>query len=45
MAGWQPDLVLFTEDINERGRQTVEHFRKLGVEVFGCGTTCDASRQ
>ena len=33
-AGWQSELVLFTEDINDRGQQTVAHFRKLGVEIL-----------
>lgn len=32
MAGWQPELVLFTEDINDRAQQTVARFQKLGAE-------------
>jgi RNA methyltransferase, TrmH family len=34
MAGWQPTIVLFTEDINERGQQVVDHFRAAGSEVL-----------
>ncbi len=33
-AGCQPELVLFNEDINERGQKVVDEFRSLGVEVF-----------
>ncbi len=33
-AGWQPDLVLFTEDINDRGRKTVDGFRSSGVDML-----------
>jgi TrmH family RNA methyltransferase len=33
-AGWRPELVLFTEEINDRGRQAIDRFRALGVEVL-----------
>jgi TrmH family RNA methyltransferase len=33
-AGWQPELVLFTEDINDRGRQTVVGFKARRAEVL-----------
>jgi TrmH family RNA methyltransferase len=33
-ANWQPEFVLFTEDINERAYQTVAHFQEQGVEVI-----------
>ncbi len=33
-SGGQPEVVLFTEDINERGRQTVDGFQATGCEVI-----------
>jgi TrmH family RNA methyltransferase len=33
-AGWQPALVLYTEDINDRGTQAVDRFRALGADVL-----------
>jgi RNA methyltransferase, TrmH family len=33
-ANWKPQFVLYTEDINDRGHQTVAHFQKQGVEVI-----------
>lgn len=32
--GFQPDLVLFTEEISQRGRQIVDRYTSLGVEVL-----------
>jgi TrmH family RNA methyltransferase len=34
VAGWQPALVIFTEDITARGRQTVDRFQALGTEAL-----------
>jgi len=34
MAGWRPTIVLYTEDINERGQQVVERFRAAGTEIL-----------
>ena len=34
MAGWQPELVLFSEDIKDRGQETVDGFRAMGVELL-----------
>jgi len=34
MAGWRPIIVLYTEDINERGQQVVERFRAAGSEIL-----------
>ncbi|MFC1996119.1 TrmH family RNA methyltransferase [Chloroflexota bacterium] len=33
MAGWQPELVLFTDDINDRAQKTVDQFRAIGIET------------
>lgn len=33
-ANWKPQFVLYTEDIHDRGHQTVVHFQKQGVEVM-----------
>ena len=34
IAGWQPDVVLFTEDIDRRGQNIVLQFKNRGVEVL-----------
>jgi TrmH family RNA methyltransferase len=31
-AGWKPEVLLYTEDLGERGRQTVDRYTALGVE-------------
>jgi TrmH family RNA methyltransferase len=33
-AGWQPGLVLFTEELSERGRKIVDRYQALGAEVL-----------
>jgi TrmH family RNA methyltransferase len=33
-ANWKPEFVLYTEDIHDRGQQTVVHFQNQGAEVM-----------
>lgn len=33
-AGWQPELVLYCDDLSSRGQQLVQGFQARGVEVF-----------
>ncbi len=33
-AGLQPELVLFTEDVKDRGQETLDGFRAMGVELL-----------
>ncbi len=33
-AGWQPEIVLFTEDLNDRGCKIIDGFRASGVDVL-----------
>jgi len=33
-AGWQPELVLFTGDLSERGQAVVDGFRAMGAETL-----------
>jgi TrmH family RNA methyltransferase len=33
-SGWQPELLLYTEDINKRGHKVVAHFRDSRVEIL-----------
>ena len=33
-SGWQPDTVLFTDDLKDLGQRVVDGFREMGVEVL-----------
>jgi TrmH family RNA methyltransferase len=33
-AGWQPEFILFTQDVHQRGLQIIEGFATRGVEVI-----------
>jgi TrmH family RNA methyltransferase len=36
LHGWLPELVLDTEDLDERGQRIVQEYRSRGVPVFAC---------
>ena len=33
-AGWQPELVLYSDDLSSRGQQLVRGFQERGIEVL-----------
>ena len=33
-SGWQPEIVLFTDDLNDHGQRILNGFREMGIEVL-----------